>query len=147
MYFQCISNIDCCSTMRIPASDFDVDQIMAHGYELDQIIKEASPVILNPKSTGRQQKAYILKTKPFDGTCTFLEGKLCSIHEFKPFACRIYPFTLEFVDDDHIEVIIHQDQLCRAIKSAEVLESNNQEILQNILDIMLEEMNRRGYSV
>jgi len=134
--------------MQIPASEFDIARIMGHGYALDQIIAEASPIILNPKSSvGRQQKAYILKKKPYDGTCTFLENNLCAIHTFKPFACRIYPFALEFHDDIHIDLIIHQDQLCQSISAVNPAESNNKKLLEDIRDMLLEELEFRGYGM
>lgn len=144
--FNCIGLIDCCSNMDIPASKLDIDRIMEHGYELDQIIREASPIILNPKSSlGHQKKAYILKKKPFDNTCTFLEGNKCKIHEFKPFACMIYPFSIDFIDDVRIKILIHPDQLCEAIKSASIDRSNNKEILENIRTRIEEELTIRGY--
>lgn len=125
----------------------DIDRIVERGYELDQIIQDLTPVILNPNAPqGPREKAYILKRKPFDGTCTFLEDKLCSIHQFKPFACRIYPFELDFIDDDTIRVLIHQKQLCTAIHAVDPSVSNNFEILDGLMGIILEELDQRGYS-
>jgi len=146
IYFTCKSRVDCCSTMQIPASEYDIERIMDHGYELDQIIRDASPIFLNPNSQfGPRHKAYILKTKPFDGTCTFLEDNLCAIHQFKPFACKIYPFALEFADDKHLTMVIHQDQLCESITAVKPAESNNRELLDNMMTTILQELEDRGY--
>jgi Fe-S-cluster containining protein len=148
VYFKCQSHTDCCSSMKIPASTHDIDRILEQGYELDQIIQDLTPIILNPNAPqGPREKAYILKRKPFDGTCTFLEDNLCSIHQFKPFACRIYPFELDFVDDHTIRVLIHQKQLCTAITAAEAAKSNNSQILRGLFEIIENELEERGYPV
>ncbi|MCH8907770.1 MAG: hypothetical protein IH840_11835, partial [Candidatus Heimdallarchaeota archaeon] len=49
--FSCTSRIECCSNLTIPVTDFDVDRILDHGYELDQIVTELSPIILPIKGT------------------------------------------------------------------------------------------------
>lgn len=148
IYFSCTSRVDCCSTMQIPATEYDIDRIMDHGYELDQIIRDASPIILNPDSQyGPTHKAYILKTKPFDGTCTFLEENLCKIHEFKPFACKIYPFALEFISDTHIKMVIHQDQVCDSIEAVSRDRSNNMELLTDMMHTLYNELEIRGYEI
>ena len=35
--------------MEIPVTEYDIAKIENHGYELDQIIKSSSPVILSSK--------------------------------------------------------------------------------------------------
>ena len=145
IYFTCTSKVDCCSRMRIPVSEFDISKIEEHGYELDQIIQELSPVFIQSKSPNQgKEKVYLLKKKPFDQTCTFLNNTLCEIHEFKPFACKIYPFSLDFLENNDIEILIHTEQLCRSIKSASTEESNNYFILNNILKMILEEVEMRN---
>ena len=111
------------------------------------IIEDATPIILNPNSKfGPTQKAYILKRKPFDGSCTFLEDKLCKIHEFKPFACKLYPFALDFENDDLINLVIHQEQLCKSIEPATEVDANNNQILTDMMEVLLDELDQRGYN-
>ncbi|MHA2502305.1 MAG: YkgJ family cysteine cluster protein [Candidatus Kariarchaeaceae archaeon] len=143
MKFTCTSRVDCCSRLSIPVTEPEIDRIVKAGYELDQIIRDSSPVILNPSSNvGRQQKAYILKKKPFDGTCTFLEEKMCSIHEIKPIACRLYPFSLNIMSEEQIEVIVHEGQVCQSILPADDVNSNSFH-LESIRDLLSQELEKR----
>ncbi len=44
-----------------------------------------------------------------DGSCIYLRGNICTIHEIKPLACRIYPFGL----GPNYELIIQEE--CRGL--------------------------------
>ncbi|MCY3413815.1 MAG: YkgJ family cysteine cluster protein [Candidatus Heimdallarchaeota archaeon] len=143
IFYDCANTVECCSELRIPVTDHDIKRIQDQGYELFQIIDSASPIILPSKTMeGNTEKVYLIKRKPFVYTCTFLEDNLCSIHHFKPFTCRIYPFALEILDDETIKVVIHTEKLCSAIQYKE--ECNVEHILYTILDFVLNEMQDRG---
>ncbi|MHA2028627.1 MAG: YkgJ family cysteine cluster protein [Candidatus Kariarchaeaceae archaeon] len=143
--FNCTSRVYCCSNLKIPVTDFDINRIQDKGYELDQIIESLSPVLLRSKTyDGKTEKVYTLKRKPFEGSCTFLENNLCKIHEFKPFACQIYPFSLDIVNSDLIRIVIHTEELCKSIISSNYAESNNIEILNSILTNVKLELNARN---
>lgn len=142
--FNCTSRVDCCSSLSIPVTSFDIERIEDAGYELDQIIRDSSPVILNPHGTvGKTQKAYILKKKPIDGTCTFLQDDLCAIHISKPLACRLYPFSLNILSQTRIQVIIHESQVCKSIKSTSTKESTNLRHLTELMRLIEEELEDR----
>ena len=49
VYFNCSSNIDCCSNMDIPVTENEIESIMKHDYHMDQIIDNPSPIINNKK--------------------------------------------------------------------------------------------------
>ena len=89
------------------------------------------------------EKNYHIKRKPFDNSCTFLqEDELCSIHEFRPFGCRIYPFQFIFEDEGFVRVVIHET-VCHQINSVENKVSQNSEFLVYLLGELKDELNRR----
>lgn len=142
--FHCKSRINCCSDLKIPVTEFDIVRIQKEGFELDQIVESLSPVIIPLKTPGNlADKVYLLKRKPFDGTCTFLEGKSCIIHKYKPFACKTYPFSLNILNDNNIQILIHKESLCKSIVPASENGSNNQILLENIVIDVIDEMKLR----
>ena len=66
--------------------------------------------------------------------CTFLENNLCSIHEFKPFTCRIFPFQLIGKEPGVFDISIHNSNICKSILNVKKEESNNAQILTDILN-------------
>jgi Fe-S-cluster containining protein len=142
IHFKCKSSTDCCVKPDISVTDFDIKRIEDKGYELDQIIEKAVPVLRFAKNFDAERN-YWVKKKPFDGSCTFLEGDKCSIHEFKPFACRIFPFQIVFVNDFVYKVIIHSSNLCSSVKAVGSREANNADILNKIKEVVKEEDNYR----
>ncbi len=136
--FNCNSSTDCCVKPDISVTDFDIKRIEDQDYELDQIIEKAVPVIRFAKNFDAERN-YWVKKKPFDNSCTFLEGDKCSIHAFKPFACRIFPFQLVFVNDFTYKVIIHTSNLCPSVKAVNSEAANNADILNQIKEVVKEE--------
>ena len=141
--FSCESRIECCSTLKIPVNSIDIERIESQGYELDQIIESMSPIFFPSKTkSGRTEKTYILKRKPFTGDCTFLENDKCKIHNFKPFACRIYPFELTIESEENITVLTHANKLCKSIKNAEN-NNYNMKLLNYIKNLINAELSNR----
>ncbi len=83
-----------------------------------------------------------------DGSCIYLRNNLCSIHDVKPLACRIYPFGL----GPNYELIIQEE--CQGLGEGDVVDVENviamlrkhlagiqalkiPEVLKKILDIVL----------
>ena len=95
IHFRCQLSSDCCGNndFFVPISDMDIERIENNGYAIDQIIETQSPELRFARD-GTAEKHYWMKRKPYTGKCTFLENNLCSIHEFKPFTFRIFPFQL-----------------------------------------------------
>ena len=144
--FSCESRVECCSSLKIPVNSKDIERIEDQGYEIDQIIESMSPVFFPSKTqSGRTEKTYILKRKPFTGECTFLENDKCKIHEYKPFACRLYPFELKIDSEENITVTIHANKLCRSIKHAEN-NKNNLKLLNEIKNLITAELSDRGFT-
>ena len=145
--YTCQSSSDCCGTndFFVPVSDMDIERIENNGYAIDQIIETQSPELRFARD-GTAEKHYWMKRKPYTGKCTFLENNLCSIHEFKPFTCRIFPFQLIEKELGIFDISIHNSNICKSIKNVDEKSSNNKEILTDILnEVKLENKRRQIY--
>lgn len=141
--FRCESRVECCTSLKIPVNSRDIEKIEDQGYELDQIIESMSPVFFPSKTqSGRTEKTYILKRKPFTGECTFLDANKCKIHEFKPFACRLYPFELTINSEESITVSTHAHKLCKSIINADN-DLFNRKLLNDIKNLINAELSDR----
>lgn len=147
VFFSCQLSTDCCGNNEffVPVTDMDIERIEDHGYEIDQIVEKISPEIRFARD-NTAEKNYWIKRKPFTGECRFLEGKHCSIHEFKPFACRIFPFQLVGTDSPAYDVVVHSSNLCQSVKGATPEKSNNRDLLEDLLkEVQLEDKRRIAY--
>ena len=142
--YTCQSSSDCCGNndFFVPVSDMDIERIETHNYAIDQIIETQSPELRFARD-GTAEKHYWMKRKPYTGKCTFLENNLCSIHEFKPFTCRIFPFQLIGKEPGIFDISIHNSNICKSIQNVDEKSSNNKEILLNILQEVISENKRR----
>ena len=155
VWFQCNSTTACCRYHEIPITERDIQRILDNGYDLFQFIVEPSPILIKSKmKEGAYTKAYVLKKKPFTTECVFLENGKCKIHEFKPTACRLYPFTLRPVEgnSDLISVVVHPDSVCASVHTEErdstkiplqikpntITLQDTSRILQNVLKVVIE---------
>jgi len=145
--YSCSFSTDCCGSddFLVPVTEVDIERIENHGFELDQIVENLSPEIRFAQD-NTAEKNYWIKRKPFTGKCTFLDGNKCSIHTFKPFACRIFPFQLMGNDDESYRVVVHQSNLCQSIRPATKQQAENRELLQSILkEVQAEDQRRLTY--
>jgi len=143
--WNCCMDGDCCQRFHIPVTDFDIQRIETHGYELDQIISDEPSFVRMPKNRfGSLEKNYPIKRKPFTNGCTFLtpEG-LCGIHEFRPFGCRIFPFQYRFEDESMVRVTVHESNYCHNLEGVNQEDAKNREFLEYLLDQLRLELNRR----
>ncbi|OLS26328.1 MAG: hypothetical protein HeimC2_15720 [Candidatus Heimdallarchaeota archaeon LC_2] len=138
--FACASTAECCSNLKIPVTDFDIKRIEDQGYGIDQIVESLSPELRLPKTeSGNIEKNYWMKRNPFSNTCTFLEDNLCKIHEFKPFGCSVFPFSLKYESMDLVSIKIHPSNLCKTISVSLPEEADNKKHLNILLAAILEE--------
>ena len=144
--FSCESRVECCSTLKIPVNSRDIKRIEDHGYELDQIIESMSPAFFPSKTKiGRSERTYFLKRKPFNGECTFLNEDKCNIHDFKPFACRLYPFELTINSEERITVSTHAHKSCKSIINADS-DIYNLKMLNKIKNLIYAELSDRQFT-
>ncbi len=142
--YTCSQSGNCCTRFHIPVTEFDIERIQEHGYDLFQIIEDNSPYLRFPKSNyGSVEKNFNIKRKPFTNECTFLDNGICSIHEFKPYGCRIFPFQFHFLDNELVKVTIHESNYCPSVKPSEINNSSNEFYLQFLLQTLLNEIKYR----
>ena len=138
VFFECSNCTECCKLNNIPATEEDIIKMVENGVEVDQAIEVLSPILIPcPNIENGVTKAYILRKKPFVNECAFLnENNLCNIHEFKPLACKLYPFSIRKLSEGY-RAIIHPDCVCEFIK-LDVLEeeSNTLQILEELLSLL-----------
>ena len=145
--YSCSFSTDCCGddSFFVPVTDMDIERIEQHDYEIDQIVEILSPELRFAKD-NTAEKNYWIKRKPFTGKCTFLKDSKCSIHQFKPFACRIFPFQLLGNEDGSYRVAIHKSKVCTSIKAVSREEAENRLILADLLkEVQLEDERRLVY--
>ncbi len=135
--FACKSSGDCCRMNEIPVTEGEIEAIQEHGWELDQFLVSLSPVVIPGKTDGARIKSYILKKKPFSRECVFLdEHNRCKIHEYKPFACRMYPFSYEVIDKNQIEIRVHVQSVCRNVQAGMTKNGNSMQIMKGIFSLL-----------
>ncbi len=135
IFFECNNCALCCKINEIPVIEKDITRILDHGYELDQFLKELSPVLIRShQKKDSFIKAYFLKKKPFVKECVFLdEDEKCKIHKYKPLSCSIYPFAVR-KDDESLLVIVHPKSVCASIDTDVNKEkSNTKKTVENLL--------------
>ena len=142
--YTCKVSGDCCTNLIVPVTDFDVHRIEQHDIEFDQIVSDDVPVLITPKTkNGSLEKNYTIKRKPFTAECTFMEEGKCTIHAFKPFSCRIFPFQLKYISESKVEVLIHGSGYCPSVTASEVEDSQSEELLKDLLIVINQELDRR----
>ncbi|MCK4845356.1 MAG: YkgJ family cysteine cluster protein [Candidatus Heimdallarchaeota archaeon] len=137
IFFECNNCALCCKVSEIPVIEKDITRILDHGYELDQFLKELSPVLIRShQKKDSFIKAYILKKKPFVKECVFLdENERCKIHKYKPLSCSIYPFAVR-KGDEGLLVIVHPKSVCASIDmDVNKKKSNTKKIVELLLSL------------
>ena len=137
IFFECNNCALCCKINEIPVIEKDITRILDHGFELDQFLKELSPVLIRShQKKDSFIKAYILKKKPFVKECVFLdENEKCKIHKYKPLSCCIYPFAVR-KGDEGLLVIVHPKSVCASIDmDVNKKKSNTKKIVEFLLSL------------
>lgn len=141
IYFECTGCAACCRVNNIPVTEKDIQRMLDNGIEVDQAIESFSPVLIPSKNVeGNFIKAYFLRKKPFVEDCAFLdEEERCRVHNFKPNACRLYPFSVKRTKDGFLATV-HPDTVCRFIEmDVEKERSNTEAITNKLIELLLVE--------
>lgn len=90
--FFCNSCASCCHTFKVEVTPSDVQRILDNRKDLkiEDFLKYTDKRIIS-----NQNISLVLKEKENSSACIFLENNKCSIHEFKPKVCRVWPFGLK----------------------------------------------------
>jgi Fe-S-cluster containining protein len=96
--FSCQSCANCCKDFIVNLKFYDIALITENRKDLKitdfvEIIDEDEdyPNGIRGNLFGKQ----VPVLKKINGSCIFLKDNLCTIHKFKPMACKIWPFTLK----------------------------------------------------
>jgi Fe-S-cluster containining protein len=98
--FACQSCGNCCRYFNINLTHFDIERILENRPDLkpkdfvafsNEDVKEDLESFIS--TSGKRQMT--LKKKPGGKECIFLVNNMCSIHDFKPRVCKVWPFSLE----------------------------------------------------
>ena len=105
--FSCNQCGSCCREMDVPLSHQDVIRIVEAKTEFDiETFVTLHPTSKeNPDSIllyGEYQEMYI-SNKLSDNSCLFLKDNVCSIYNYRPNPCRIWPISLNPQKKLHID--------------------------------------------
>ena len=134
----------CCKLGGPVLTRKDVEQIENAGYSVKDFLE---PVNRNIK--GSPLVYGNLKSRE-DGSCIFLEfdSELnchkCSIYDFRPVLCRLYPFSFEMIDSNRIA--LKYIPCCRGLNNREGELLNEKFVSIYLLEPLLEamELHKRG---
>lgn len=115
LWFTCQSNGPCCKLFKVNTTTYDVKRILENRPDLKledfvtfqntfigRYLSKTSHSLAN--TTFEEETIFFLKKKN-EVECIFLENNLCSINEFKPDACKRWPFILD--NNNRISFILH----------------------------------------
>lgn len=144
IYYKCTGCALCCIENKIPLTEREIAKLEEmEDFDISSALESFVPILIPSgiKSEKYRVKAYVIKKKPFSHECYFLdEKKLCKIHSLKPFACKIYPFSLRPYDDESVKILIHPESVCKFIFEAEEQESNTEQVVKEILAVIVSNM-------
>jgi len=142
--FDCKMCGECCHCKMIPISNGDMERI--HRFNSDKEFMEFSTSINAP----------IIARRDWDYGCIFLDDTKCSIHQYKPLICRLYPYAMYFspIDEgdesgkrilpDGTKVYIYIDSSCPGV-SATKTEEISKELIELVIRIRIEQALTRYY--
>ena len=144
IYFKCTGCALCCIQNKIPITEREIAKIEElENIDIEYALESLSPILIpqRGKSDNYNIKAYIIKKKPFSHECYFLDNnKMCKIHQDKPFACIMYPFSIRPNDDGSVSVLIHPESVCKFIFEVEEEKSNTEAIVEEIFAAIIYNM-------
>ena len=116
VHFRCKGCGTCCRHVResVPLDSLDAFRLAKSLRFKDEKIQNmddvfasyAEPVLLD----GSGFSVFMLKTCGEDDACVFLKENRCTIHDAKPRACRLYPFTIEPKEGGGFKYLLSTEQ-------------------------------------
>ena len=117
----------------------DVERIKQAGYT----VKDFLEPILNSEFKGLPIMCGSLKNKE-DGSCIFLKFKVeedryeCSVYDFRPVLCRLYPFDFDRTGPNSI--MLKVIPCCRGLNNPDGEMVDERFIISHLLEALLEAM-------
>ena len=139
--FRCVRCATFCCKLGGPALlAKDIERIKKMGYAIEDFLDSVSRGGLKALRIVRRS----LKSRE-DGSCIFLrfdaprEVYECSIYDFRPALCRIYPLDFERINSNSL--VLRLIPCCRGINSKHGDLIDEEFIITHFLDAMLDLMN------
>jgi len=139
--FSCESSGNCCRFFSANLTHFDIQRILENRPDLqpEDFIAFSPPIDKDDMNESfistYGKRELVLKKKDSHNNikeCVFLnQENRCGIHTFKPFVCRVWPFSLEKGEITWIKE--HNRFIKKVCKYSLVSNANNQEELKKVL--------------
>lgn len=129
----------CCKLGGPKLTRKDIERIKQAGYDM----KDFFEPVLNNEFKGLPIMRGSLKNKE-DGSCIFLKFDVeenryeCSIYDFRPALCRLYPFDFEGISPNSIALKLIP--CCRGLNNPDGELVDEEFINNHLLDALLETM-------
>jgi len=114
--FNCLMRGHCCKKFWIPVTHLDLLRIREYGgIEITRDIvslyeAELYEDLFYPRVSLGGREYFLALASRSDGSCIFLDNGKCSIHRFKPYVCRFYPFVYVEKDDD-VDIEVNENAI------------------------------------
>lgn len=120
--FSCIKCGVCCFNNRVELSTLDILNIIRALEKLNNMPISSQQLFDHKIVKIEYNSPAPVALIDFDRinkdltACPFLEGTinnfLCTIYEYRPLICRIYPVTIKVRADGHVEFLLEEDNKC-----------------------------------
>ena len=127
----------CCKLGGPKLTVKDVERVKQAGYN----VKDFLEPVLNREFCGSSVMLGTLKNKE-DGSCIFLKFKAdedsyeCSIYDFRPVLCRLYPFDFDRVGSNII--VLKFIPCCRGLNNPDGEMVDAKFVISHLLEALLE---------
>jgi Fe-S-cluster containining protein len=112
----------------IPLFPVDVSNLeKATGLSADVFGKHLASTDPNLDWVERENLMVLKESK---GRCAFLRGTACSVYEYRPLACRLFPFTIR----DHDTIVTHSlASFCPGLGEGMPIDRKEIEVIANTI--------------
>lgn len=147
--FACQSCANCCRNFNVNITHLDIKRVIENRPDLNPsdfvYFTQSDPKDDESESfiSTYGKRDISLKKKPNSQDCVFLNDKnMCSIHDFKPIVCRVWPFSLEKGKISWIKE--HHSFIKKICKHTSIKGANDPDKLTEVLELHAKE--RKIYS-
>ncbi|MEW5693569.1 MAG: YkgJ family cysteine cluster protein [Candidatus Hydrogenedentota bacterium] len=132
--FKCKNCGECCRYYTAILTIYDIAKIMHNTgirpSEFVEFYKEgATKDVSDDLYLVTEQGRYLIGFKKTEEGCIFLKDNKCSIHNYKPPICKLYPLDLRWNNDNILEYNVIKHSICKGDYGKEETDFGNIEEL------------------
>jgi len=139
--FQCTLCGECCKWYWIPLTHLDTLRLKIYGnYNLKRILDLRSSEDNDEFTVEVEEERYHLALVKIEDACIFLDDGKCIVHDYKPFACRFYPFMYSVGYNGRITIEVNSEAVgkCPGLKiDSKIIPKEIRENLRKLARIRL----------